>query len=187
MNDQAIEQEIQAKGKTAPRVTPDALMANIQHIETVKHVTQSGQVLRWAVLITQSGFAVVGKPSVAVSPENDDAEIGEQVAFENSRTELWPLMGYALKQQLHEQGNRPPAPGAAHHGYSAMQPHQQRVVDEKAELDERLRKLMTFTITPTFAGLDEAERNRLARQAETMAKYSEILGARIAAFAPAAQ
>ena len=102
MNDQAIEQQIQAKGKTAPRVTADDLLANIHHIETVKHVTQSGQVLRWSVLVTQSGFAVVGKPSVAVSPENDDAEIGEQVAFENSRNELWPLMGYALKQQLHD-------------------------------------------------------------------------------------
>lgn len=100
-NDQAIEEEIVAKGKTAPRVTPDDILANIRHIETVKHVTQSGQVLRWAVLVTQSGFAVVGKPSVAVSPENDDAEIGEQVAFDNSRNELWPLMGYALKQELH--------------------------------------------------------------------------------------
>lgn len=101
MNDQAIEQQIQAKGKTAPRVTLADIEANIHHIETVKHVTQSGQVLRWSVLVTQSGFAVVGKPSVAVSPENDDAEIGEQVAFENSRNELWPLMGYALKQELH--------------------------------------------------------------------------------------
>lgn len=101
MDDQAIEQEIQAKGLTAPRVTFDDVMANIHHIETVKHVTQSGQVLRWAILVTQNGFGVVGKPSVAVSPENDNAEIGEKVAFENSRDEMWPLMGYALKQQLH--------------------------------------------------------------------------------------
>jgi hypothetical protein len=103
-SDTAIEREIQAKGKTAPRVTLDDLMANIHHVETIKHVTQSGQVLRWSVLVTQSGFAVAGKPSVAVSPENDDAEIGEQVAFENSRNELWPLMGYALKQDLHDLG-----------------------------------------------------------------------------------
>ena len=31
MNDQAIEQEIQAKGKTAPRVTPADIEANIAH------------------------------------------------------------------------------------------------------------------------------------------------------------
>jgi hypothetical protein len=184
VNDQAIEQEIQAKGKTAPRVTPDDLIANIHHIETVKHVTQSGQVLRWSVLITQSGFAVVGKPSVAVSPENDDAEIGEQVAFENSRNELWPLMGYALKQQLHLAANHPPAPGAAHAGYSAMQPHQQRVVDELAELEGKRTKLQAFFDTPICAGLPEDEQWRLARQHDAMETYGAILAERIAAFAP---
>jgi hypothetical protein len=187
MNDRAIEQEIQAKGKTAPRVTLADLEANIHHIETVKHVTQSGQVLRWSVLITQSGFAVVGKPSVAVSPENDDAEIGEQVAFENSRNELWPLMGYALKQQLHEQATAKvqPAPGAAHPGYSTMQPHQQRVVDEAAELDSKSVKLLAFFDTTTFAALDEAEQSRLRQQYHAMACYSAILGERIDAFGPA--
>lgn len=99
--DDAIESEIQSKGKTAPRITMDDIENNIDHIETVKHVTQSGQVLRWAVLVTLSGYAVVGKPSVAVSPENDDAEIGEQIAFANSRDEMWPLMGYELKGKLH--------------------------------------------------------------------------------------
>jgi hypothetical protein len=184
MNDQTIEQEIQAKGKTAPRVTPDDQLANIHHIETVKHVTQSGQVLRWAVLVTQSGFAVVGKPSVAVSPENDDAEIGEDVAFENSKAELWPLMGYALKQQLHAAANQPPAPGAAHTGYSVMQPHQQRVVDERAELDGKLAKLNAFIDGPMFGTLDADEQNLLKQQAATMAMYSDILTDRITAFAP---
>lgn len=100
MNDQQIEQEIQAKGLTAPRVTPDDIEANITDVEYVRHVSKSGQVLRWAIITTRSGFAVVGKPSVAVSPENDNAEIGEMVALENSREELWPLMGYALKEKL---------------------------------------------------------------------------------------
>lgn len=98
--DTEIEQEIQAKGKTAARVTPDELFDNITKIEYVKHTTVSGQVLRWAILITKSGYAVVGAPSVAVSPENDDEEIGAQVAFENSKQQLWPLMGYELKCRL---------------------------------------------------------------------------------------
>jgi hypothetical protein len=96
-----IEREIRAKGLTAPRLCPADLDANIAHTEIVRHVSQSGQVLRWAILTTQNGFAVVGKPSVAVSPQNDNSEIGEKVAIDNSRTELWPLMGYALKQELH--------------------------------------------------------------------------------------
>lgn len=100
MNDQTIEQEIQAKGLTAPRVTLADLEANIAGIEIVMHVAKSGQVLRWAVLTTRNGYAVTGRPSVSVSPENDNAEIGEMVAIENARGELWPLMGYALKEKL---------------------------------------------------------------------------------------
>lgn len=97
-----IEQEIVSKGKTAPRVTPADITANIVDTEIVTHVSKTGQVLRWAILTTQNGFAAVGKPSVSVSSENDDAGIGEKVAVENSRNELWPLMGYALKQRLHD-------------------------------------------------------------------------------------
>ncbi len=99
-DDRAIEAEIKAKGLTAPRVTPADIEANIIDVETVKHVSVSGQVLRWAVITTKCGYAVTGRPSVAVSPENDDAEIGVSVAISNAKQELWPLMGYALKQSL---------------------------------------------------------------------------------------
>jgi hypothetical protein len=101
MNTEAsIESEIQAKGLTAPRLSPEALNANIAHTEIVKHVSHSGQVLRWAVLTTRNGFAVTGRPSASVSAENDDVEIGEKVAIANARQELWPLMGYQLREQL---------------------------------------------------------------------------------------
>ena len=85
---------------TAPRVTPQDLNDNIIDVEVVKHVSRGGQVLRWAVLTTKSGYAVVGNPSVAVSPENDDEDVGTKVAYENSKNQLWPLMGYALKERL---------------------------------------------------------------------------------------
>ena len=64
-----------------------------------------------------------------------------------------------------------------------LQPHQQRVVAEKAAHDENLTKLLSFHGTATFAGLDEAEQNRLVRQSAAMDDYSKILGERIAAFA----
>lgn len=99
-SDTAIEDEIQAKGKTAPRVTPADVQANIVHHEFVKHVSNGGQILRWCVITTVSGFAVTGRPSVAVSPQNDDQEIGEKVAYDNAYAELWPLMGYALRAEL---------------------------------------------------------------------------------------
>jgi len=43
-----------------------------------------------------------------------------------------------------------------------MQPHQQRVVDEKTELDDKLGKLVKFYDTDIYAKLDEAERVRLS-------------------------
>ena len=101
MTDNQIEQAIQAKGLTAPRVTPADIDANIVHTEIVKHISPSGQVLRWAVLTTRNGYAVTGRPSASASSANDNAEIGEKVAIENARRELWPMMGYALKEQLH--------------------------------------------------------------------------------------
>lgn len=100
MNDQTIEQEIQSKGLTAPRVTPSDIESNIADVEIVKHISKSGQVLRWAVITTQNGYAVVGNPSCSVSSANDNAEIGEKIAIENSRSELWPLMGYELRSKL---------------------------------------------------------------------------------------
>jgi len=65
-----------------------------------------------------------------------------------------------------------------------LQPHQQRVVAEKAELDEKLTKLSAFISSKNFADFvkDEAERGRLVCQEEVMKDYSEILAERIAAF-----
>jgi len=63
-----------------------------------------------------------------------------------------------------------------------MQPHQQRVVDEKTELDEKIEKLNTFTDTDIFKVLPVAEQGRLVRQLAIMNNYSGVLGERIAAF-----
>lgn len=101
MNDAEIEKEITDKGLNAPRVTLDGLHDKIEDVEICKFVSKTGQVLRWAVLTMQNGFAVVGKPSCSVSPENDNAELGEKIAITNSQDEVWALEGYALKDRLH--------------------------------------------------------------------------------------
>ncbi len=100
MNDEQIEQEIKDKGLSAPRVTLEGLHEKIADIEICKFVSKTGQVLRWAVLTMQNGFAVVGKPSCSVSPANDNAELGEKIAISNSQNEVWALEGYALKDRL---------------------------------------------------------------------------------------
>jgi hypothetical protein len=63
-----------------------------------------------------------------------------------------------------------------------MQPHQERVVAEKHELDDKISKLTAFVGGTIFASLDDAERSRLSIQLQHMNGYSEILGQRIAAF-----
>lgn len=64
-----------------------------------------------------------------------------------------------------------------------MRPHQQRVVDEKTELDTKANALSQFIgHSPIFETLDAAEQERLKVQNDLMWQYSEVLGARIAAF-----
>ena len=62
-------------------------------------------------------------------------------------------------------------------------PHQQRVIEEKRELDAKATALSNFIgLNKTFEALDATEQERLREQCEIMWQYSEILGARIAAF-----
>ena len=114
MSDQSIEQEIQAKGLTAARVTPADIEANI----TSEHYFTAGDgvtgasdgrvgygpgsplsLLTFCVLVLRNGFTVTGE-SACASPENFDAEIGRKIARQNAVDKMWPLMGYALKERL---------------------------------------------------------------------------------------
>ena len=64
-----------------------------------------------------------------------------------------------------------------------MEAHQQRVIDEKADLDKKADALSEFIgFSPIFDTLDAAEQERLKEQNDVMWQYSEILGARISAF-----
>ena len=65
-----------------------------------------------------------------------------------------------------------------------MQPYQQRVVEEKASLDEKLAKLRAFfkDVGSAFDKLDSAEQGRLIRQSHIMQDYSDVLAERIAFF-----
>ena len=107
MNDQAIEQEIQAKGLTAPRITPDDIEANIigEYFFTAADATKESpqfdalSLLTFCVLVLKNGFTVTGE-SACASPENFDAELGKKIARQNAVNKVWPLMGYALKERL---------------------------------------------------------------------------------------
>lgn len=63
-----------------------------------------------------------------------------------------------------------------------MQPHQQRVVEEKGELDIKRAALERFLGGQVFTTLDPNEQARLRLQLSAMNTYSEVLTLRIAAF-----
>lgn len=124
MTDQTIEKEIQAKGLTAPRVTPADIEANIasEHYflasdamqqERAVHVSDaigwvlgSTQLLTICILKMRNGFTVTGE-SACASPENFDAELGRKIARENAVKKIWPLLGYQLKERLYQLAHGP--------------------------------------------------------------------------------
>jgi hypothetical protein len=64
-----------------------------------------------------------------------------------------------------------------------MQPHEQRVVDERTELDDKLGKLIAFIdASPIFKGLDKIDQDLLIGQKYAMMQYSELLTKRIGRF-----
>jgi hypothetical protein len=63
-----------------------------------------------------------------------------------------------------------------------MESYQQRVVDEKADLDGKLERLTAFIGSDKFASVPEPEQWRMRTQKWAMICYSEVLGSRIAAF-----
>lgn len=62
-------------------------------------------------------------------------------------------------------------------------PHQQRVIEEKQELDTKREKLGEFKNTDMFLSLSWQEQERLNTQAHIMTMYSSVLGERIRNFA----
>ena len=116
MSDQQIEQEIQAKGLTAPRVTPQRINDVIKHEAyftaadgvtgaangKVGYGSNALSLLTFCVLTLENGFTVTGE-SACASPENFDAEIGRKIARDNAINKVWMLEGYLLKQRLHEE------------------------------------------------------------------------------------
>jgi hypothetical protein len=98
VNEQDIEQEIQAKHLDAPRLTPTSLDAKITG--EMYHVFP-GTTLTICCLVLENGFTVTGQ-SASVSPENFDAEIGQKIARADARDKIWQLEGYLLRERLHE-------------------------------------------------------------------------------------
>lgn len=96
MSEQALEHEIQAKGLTAPRLTPDLIDSCIIGED---YYVFPNTTVTIALLTLKNGYTVTGE-SACASPENFDQEIGRKIARENARNKIWALEGYLLKERL---------------------------------------------------------------------------------------
>lgn len=124
MTGQQIEQEIQAKGLTAPRITPADIEANIAdefyftamdgaksdnavcadngagtHDNGGEPYPHCLSLLTFCVLVLRNGFTVTGE-SACASPESFDADVGRKIARQNAVAKIWPLLGYELRSKL---------------------------------------------------------------------------------------
>lgn len=124
MTDDKTEQKIQEKGLSAPRVTPqhvDEEIASVHFFTAAQGVAKANderafhnggtidtqtheppaplRLLTFCVLVLNNGFTVTGE-SACASPENFDAEIGRDIAFEKAKEKIWPLLGFRLRDQL---------------------------------------------------------------------------------------
>lgn len=112
----SIEQEIQAKGLTAPRVTPADIQAEIKDVRyftaydgclgaerradiVCSQPHDSLTRLTFAVITLRNGFTVTGESSCA-SPENFNAELGQKIARQNAEAKIWALLGFRLRDNI---------------------------------------------------------------------------------------
>jgi hypothetical protein len=63
-----------------------------------------------------------------------------------------------------------------------VEDYQQRVIEEKENLDFKILKIVTFLLSQESKAIDMKERNRMRDQFFLMFQYSETLGDRIANF-----
>lgn len=190
----STEEAIQAAGAdVAPRITPADIEAAIasEHYFTAAQGALAAQVdyedppaplhlLTLCVLVLRNGFTVVGK-SACASPENFNADIGKRWARDDAMRQVWPLLGYQLRERLHAQ-----AIAAAAASACGLLPHQARVIEEQASRDAELRRLRAFLASPVAQSIDDAEKARLFKQATIMTALVDVLAERIAAFPGAA-
>ena len=108
MSLQAAEAECAAVS-VAPRVSLDDIKAAIRseyHFTGAQAIAQlqapidcALEVLSVCLVVMNNGFVIVGK-SAPASAENFNADLGAKLAYEDCIRQLWPLMGYALRDRL---------------------------------------------------------------------------------------
>ena len=170
--DYKMEEEIQALGLVAPRVTPkqiDSMMAKVTyHTYVVPGTTTT------VAVAMRDGFTLCQEIQACVDPANFNEALGKKYAIEKAtevaRDRLWGLEGYKLK-----------FPDEALPETDSLQPHEVRLVLERKQLGERLGALSAFLASSSKPVLPEVEYDRLYLQQGLMQQLYAVLTDRITA------
>lgn len=77
-------------------------------IASTEVIKPSLNLLTFCVMVLRNGFTVTGE-SACASPANFDEEIGRKIARQNAVNKIWPLLGFSLRDAIHEgQTKHPP-------------------------------------------------------------------------------
>ena len=109
----AVSDESAAKVAIAPRVSLEDLQAKIAKVSYCRGpfvapitandtntVVESLACLTICIIVLDNGFCVVGK-SAPASPKNFDAVLGQKLAYDDAVRQIWPLLGFDLRERLH--------------------------------------------------------------------------------------
>ena len=104
-------------GGEAPRVTLADIEGEISHVyymngnqfaanaQVIAHKDKNTHTLQMqtvtiCMMVLKNGYVVIGQATPA-SPENYDKAHGRKLAYDKCIQQLFPILGYQLKEQLH--------------------------------------------------------------------------------------
>lgn len=104
----------QAERPGAKRVTLQSLKDNIAGVYFTNGLDMASRrspiaeedlrtslsLLTVCVLVLKNGFTIIGK-SACADPSMYNEDVGQRLSQEDAEKQIWPLMGYALKQELY--------------------------------------------------------------------------------------
>lgn len=85
-----------AASPSPDRVTPEYLASRIAKVEFHR---LAGGTMTLCILTVDNGFQLTGT-SACADPANYRQDVGEKIARDNAERQLWPLLGFALKDAM---------------------------------------------------------------------------------------
>ena len=169
MSNLPTDAELQARADKlgAVFVNESKLKSSIKDVDFHVH---AGSCLTICIVTLLNGYVVTGE-SACADPKMFNAEIGQKFAFAAAERKVWPLVGYALREELFKKQQETGEP----------ETFATRLKREEKELSEKLEKLEAFINgNVQFDRLDMFEQNDLREQLASMKEYQGTLARRLA-------